>query len=283
MLLSLVIVALSSCDSAPTTSEIKPTPTSTTPLVATRRDINVNTSFVHHGYIKEDASTIVKQYIQDKDWYLYTPYSGTHIMRLQELLNRTRMARITNPAIGFQMLVPEGYRYSALSTEDRNDILLTFNPPVKQLDPPQHPALLSIWILKRNTSTAHSSMSFRDLADTILGRFASEHLNIQLMQTSHNGPVPSIESAESFVAQRLDVRENPPWLLSIYSTTNTNRRHRFRVGIGKSVFVVVHFEFSIDDALNFNNYASSTEPNESDFWLSSSSASMDIITREPNN
>jgi hypothetical protein len=93
------------------------------PVKITLGGIEVEAPFVHHGYIEKDAFKVLEKYIEDQDWYLSEQFSGRRLKHLQDLLDRTSVARISNPLLGFEVLVPKGYRYSVLPT-DKGGVLL---------------------------------------------------------------------------------------------------------------------------------------------------------------
>ena len=88
--------------------------------------IEVEAPFIHHGYVEKDARKVIEKYVEDKDWYLTERFDGKRLKHLQDLLDRAPVARISNPILGFQVLVPKGYRYNAQATEEPNGLLVTF-------------------------------------------------------------------------------------------------------------------------------------------------------------
>src|SRR5206468_1649841 len=100
----------------------------TPPVKVKLGGIEVEAPFVHHGYIERDARKVIEKYVEDKDWYLTEQFGGNRLKQFQDLLDRVPVARISNPLLGFQVLVPKGYRYSAQPTEKPNGLLVTFSP-----------------------------------------------------------------------------------------------------------------------------------------------------------
>lgn len=115
------------------------------PLTIKLGGIDVEAPFIHHGYVERDAVTVINKYIQDKEWYLVESGGGTRIIRLQQLLNRTRLARISNPTLGLQVLVPEGYGYSVEALPAPGVLLVTFSPPSERKLPPPYDLPVYLW------------------------------------------------------------------------------------------------------------------------------------------
>lgn len=240
--------------------------------------IDVEAPFVHHGYVERDARTVIEKYVQDKQWYTEEKFGAMRVIRLQELLDRTPLARISNPLLGFQMLVPKGYRYSAQSTSKPDGLLVTFDPPEGREVAKPYDWPLSIWVtvepqLFTNARDVFAKKvksgefkptegerkkpelfaNFRDryvkalVADVVDPRFALRDLGIRIQ----DGPNKIRGSGKSKLFAQVIAGEGA-WLRSNYQSIGGSLNHLVRIGSRDPLVLVVHYQYNKEDAAAFH-------------------------------
>lgn len=265
--------------------------------------IKVNAPFIHHGYIEGTALEVVEKYIQDKEWYLIEKFGGLRLRRLQELLAHDSLARISNPVLGLEMLVPKGYRIGVSATDEPHGMLVTFSPPpgrkiVKPYDWP-----LSIWVTvepllfaaaktdfatkvaqgritptpeEREQPTLFAKFRERMLrahiADVVDPRFAARDLKLRVWDDkteTWNGPKDG-----SPVTRMLSGEGD--WLRSNYISkpVSDDRGQFVRINSREPLVVIVHGEFSVTRQIEFNDIYGVVDPTHLDFAIMASSVSL---------
>jgi len=239
--------------------------------------IDVEAPFIHHGYVERDAKTVIEKYVQDKEWYNKEEFGGVRVQRLQELLDRTQLARISNPLLGFQMLVPKGYRYSALPTKNPDGLLVTFDPPADRKVSKIYDWPLSIWVtvepkLFVNARNRFSNKvqagevkpteaekanpalfaTFRDryvkaiVADAVDPRFATNELDLRI----EDAPNEFRGNPKSDVFKQLTAGEGA-WLRSNYQAVEGSLCHLVRIGSRDPLVLLVHYQYAKKDVIAF--------------------------------
>jgi Trypsin-like peptidase domain len=272
--------------------------------------IEVEAPFIHHGYVEPDARKVIEKYVEDKDWYLTEQFGGNRLTRLQDLLDRVPVARISNPLLGFQVLVPKGYRYSAQPTEQPNGLLVTFSPNKKVAAPYDWP--LSIWVTvepnlftqaranfaKQLTLPDNSKLkitltddqtkspaafaTFRDrmvnamVADVVDPRFAYRDLGIRTQHVSDDPKKPPTfrGNPKSPIFTNLIAGEGR-WLRSIYFSANDVEQlcHHVRLSGRDPRVFVVHYQSSKKNAIAFNTGQGAFDPIHAEYALIASTVS----------
>ena len=254
--------------------------------------VEVEAPFIHHGYVERNARTVIEKYVQDKEYYTVEKFGGMRVMRLQELLDRTELARISNPVLGFQMLVPKGYRYSAQTTTKPDGLLVTFDPPEGRKVAAPYDWPLSIWVtvepqlyakaratvieeVKANkfTDDQKKDSVFLErymnavVADTVDPRFATRDLEIRIKDGDKYRGDPKAEAFEQFVAGE------GAWFRSNYLSVNGTLCHNVRIGHRDPLVLIVHFQFAKKDAIAFNDLKGTPDPTEMEYALLASTVS----------
>lgn len=240
--------------------------------------VEVDAPFIHHGYVERDARTVIEKYVQDKEWYTHEGFGGMRVLRLQELLNRTQLARISNPLLGLQMLAPKGYQYSAQSTTKPDGLVVTFNPPVGKKVPKPYDWPLSIWVTVEPDLFTNARAVFSDkvdsaefkltdaekgnpalfakardryvraiVADVVDPRFALRDLGIRIK----DGPEKFRGNPESEAFGHLMAGEGT-WLRSNYQSVNGSLCHQVRIGSCDPLALIVHLQYTKENAMAFN-------------------------------
>ncbi len=281
------------------------TASATRPTTIKLGGVEVEAPLIHHGYVERDALTVIKKYIQDKEWYLTEQYGGIRILRLQQLLDRTRLARISNPLLGFQMLVPEGYRYSAQSTTKPDGMLVTFSPPKDRKVGWPYDWPVSMWVtvepelfnkgrqdflkkietgeLKLTPEEDKSPVQFalfRDrwtravVADAVDPRFALRDLDIRIKDQLKDGSVKFRGNPKSETFEQTLMGEGA-WLRSNYVSTTRSLGHIVRIGSRDPLALIVHFQVSKENAEAFNRRDGVPDMTHHDYAILGSSFSSE--------
>lgn len=266
--------------------------------------LKVEAPLIHEGYVEEsDAFVVIKKYIHDKEWYFQEEFGGIRILRLQQLLRRTRLARITNPTLGFQMLVPEGYRYSVQSTTAPDGMLLTFMPQLDRKTDPPYDWPVSMWVTVEPKMFVDGRASFNNelktgkieltedqrispvlfdafrrrwvsatVADAVGPRFALRDLDLRIKDVDKNDVVSyrGNPGAEAFTKY---ARGKGAWLRDVYVSETTPLGHIVRIGTREPLVAIVHTQYSIKKALLFNNPDVDADDLDAEFILLVSSFS----------
>jgi hypothetical protein len=272
---------LSKTSAPPVAFRVEPVTTSqldARPLTIKLDGIDVEAPFIHNGYVERDALTVIRDHVQDKEWYTEEEFGGTRILRLQELLNRTRLARISNPLLGLQMLVPEGYRYSASPTSNPNGLLVTFSPPAERVVAHPYDWPVSVWVTVEPELYAKGRLDFLELiksgqatptereletpmlfaifrqglidaivADMVDPRFALHDLGIRVKES--DGTVHGKTGSEIFERTLLG---KGAWHRNNFRSVSSSLVHNVRIGNRDPLVVIVHHQFKKEDALAFN-------------------------------
>jgi S1-C subfamily serine protease len=261
--------------------------------------VAVEAPFVHHGYIERDARTVIEKYVQDKEWYLQEQYGGMRVLRLQELLDRMPVARISNPVLGFQMLVPKGYRYSAQATTKPDGILVTFSPPAERKVAKPYDRPVSVWVtvepelyerareefekkikageIKPTAEEKANPARFATyreryvnatVADVVDPRFALRNLDIRIQdgEDKYRGN-PKAEAFKPYVAGE------GAWLRCNYQSLTSSLCHNVRVGNRDPLVLVVHYQYTKEDAKAFLDLKGNPDPTDLEFTLLAASVS----------
>lgn len=95
------------------------------------------------GFVERNAETVIRRYIQDQKRFreFYTAD------RLSKLLAERKVVHITNPVLGFRLLVPQGYLYSVDENRARTGIVFKLNAPKneKMIPPYDKPFTVSVF------------------------------------------------------------------------------------------------------------------------------------------
>ena len=275
----------------------------TFPLRIKLGGVEVDAPLIHHGYVERDALTVIDKYIEDKGWYFTEQLGGIRLLRLQELLDRTRLARISNPLLGIHMLVPEGYRYSACPTMNPDGMLVTFSPPENRKVKLPYNLPVSLWVtvepehfrtgrqeFARHVASGRIKLSpaeieypsllasFRDkwiraaVTDIVGPRFASRDLKIRVEESKGTltQKAPNVLQAETF--QQV-IYGDGPWLRNNYLSDTSSRAHLVRVGTREPLILVVHSQFSKEDSAAFNRLDRECDITDMEFAILTSSVS----------
>lgn len=265
--------------------------------------VAVKAPFLHHGYVTGDAKEIVERYVQDKEWYLVEKYGGQRLRRLQQLLDRTQLARITNPVLGMDFLVPKDYQIGATPTTNPKGLLITLTPPEGRSASPPYDAPLSIWVTfepklcreaeskvdrdfdagkypeneleKRNPA---KRAEFRDrlkratIADVIIPRFVEHDLELTVIDGGQ--PVPRATKDNPQFRQYAD--GEGAWLRSSYlpEPVETDVAHSVRVASNSPLVAVVHFQYSVKQQVEFSQTDGVPDPTHCDFSIIAGSVSL---------
>lgn len=261
--------------------------------------VEVDAPFIHHGYVERDAKTVIEKYVQDKEWYIQEPFGGMRVLRLQELLDRTRLARISNPVLGFQMLAPKGYRYSAQATTNPDGLVVTFDPPPDRDVRKPYDWPLSVWV------TVEPDLFTKGRADYLnkvnSGEFKltdAEKANPALFAMARDRYVNAVVADvvdPRFALRDLEIgvkdspekfRGNPKaetfahvmggegaWLRSNYLSVNGSLCHNVRIGSRDPLVIVVHFKYTKENANAFYRFDGVPWPTDHEYSIIASTVS----------
>lgn len=271
----------------------------TYPLSIALAGVAVDAPIYHNGYVERDALIVIQNYVQDKEWYFQEEYGGVRVRRLQELLDRTRLARLSNPLLGLDVLVPEGYTYSAVSTEHPDGFILILRPPAERVVAAPYDCPLSIWVTVESglykTARIHVSEQvrrgelaptkeevdepqrfaiFRDrlanamVADKVIDRFAVSDLQIRF--TTSAGEIRGHAGSEIFQPV---IGGEGSWHRTSYFSQTSSLGHTVRIGNRDPVVVTAHYQFAKEDHVAFVQPTGSPDQTFCDFAIISASIS----------
>ncbi|HEY1067215.1 MAG TPA: hypothetical protein VGE52_13935, partial [Pirellulales bacterium] len=260
--------------------------------------VEVDAPFVHLGYVERDAPTVISRYVQDKEWYTAEAYGGSRVLRLQQLLDRTELARIANPLLGLEMLVPKGYEYSAFPTQNPDGLIVTFKPPSTSNPSPPYDSPISVWLMAVPDDYAAARMKFNEqlrsgkwkptaaeledpslfaenrdryinatVSDELESQFVRENLQIRIEDDS--SPVQSEGDVFSH-----HVTANSVWFRSNYLSKNSNVGHVTRMSHRDPVFVIAHFQFDTRDSGAFNAFGAELNETYQEYAVIAASISL---------
>ena len=271
--------------------------------------IEVEAPFIYHGYVEKDARKVIEKYVEDKDWYLTERFDGKRLKHLQDLLDRVPLARISNPILGFQVLVPKGISIQCTTDRRTERLACHISPDGEVAAPYDWP--LSIWVTveptlftkartqfaerltssdprRRYTLTNEMKQSptalanFRDLmvnalvADVVNPRFTYRDLRIRTQHVSDDPeePLTFRGNPESPIFTEL-VSGGGRWLRTDYvSAADTEELcHHVQLSSRDPRVFVVHFQYSKKNATAFNTGQGAVDPIHAEYSLIASSVS----------
>lgn len=274
------------------------------PLTISLGKRNVEAPFIYHGYVEADAATVIQKYIEDRDWFLYEPDSGVRVLRLQQLLKRSRFARISNPLLGLQLLVPEGYQYGAKKTVNPTGIVVTLSPPAERNPSFQNAAPVTIWITEEpslfEAAREHFIASVKSgkceltaeerefpsllaiarenwekavIADRVDPRFCNRDLNIQtrVLLEDGNGVLRGNSKSELF-DKTFDTQG--PWRGSMNISATGSQIHNVRIASREPLVVTVHSQRTKEAFRAFNSLDDDCDLADCDATIIAASVSL---------
>lgn len=260
-------------------------PVTKTPLKAAIRvgDRTIECPFHEIGYVERRAETVIAKYMQDQEYYQEKAFRTIRRQRLQELLDRTKVVRITNPVLGLEFLVPSGYTYGVQPTSKAKGLLdgliVTFRPTVPRRGPKAYDWPLSFWVTVEpelfEQARAQFAAMVRDgqlkltaeqrkspakrvelmgvfttanMADRLSLRFRDEHLRLRVLPPNYDpkkgGKIPGDPRAEVFKEY---TGGEGGWSRCNYFSLTGTTGHNVRLWSKEPLAIVTHFQFDTDD------------------------------------
>lgn len=246
------------------------------PVLIRLGDEEVDARCFHFGYVPADADTVLERYIQDKRRFLefFTRE------RLRTLLDGTRVAHITNPTLGFRVLVPKGYAYDVVETQARTGVVVTFRSPDEAIPEPYRTITVRAFIddegydlAEREASAGikagkyplpkryedtpyYRTLWHRSVRDTKLLERAQEvfpqHiLGIRLVD--QQGKITGNPKDPLFRLATDSFSGDPStaWERHNYDAVNGNVVHAVHYAVRENVTVIVHYQLLKKDRENF--------------------------------
>jgi hypothetical protein len=232
--------------------------------------------------VSTDADAVIRNYVQDKDAFQRTFTAP----RLQRVLERSSVRRLTNPAFGFNVLVPESYRCMTNATVNPTGIVVSLTSTDKAVAPPYNTITLRAFLPTDSFLDAKRDFEMRIKKDgySILKDQRDNPIAQAIVRRGYIDGVVVGQAEAKFWWQTLGIRVRmndktllgPPgaeifssksrtayqpgstaWTRINYLSESGTDGHSVHIGILENVVVLVHYQFQKQD---FDDFFAGAEP-----------------------